>query len=527
VALRVLAAMFVLTATVLATGAGTARAQPRPAPSPADTDGNGEPDETFAIRGGLNVGFGAIERGDYVLFDVTALVRVWNVRADLWVPLRFYTADFGFVSEDWDDARDFTRIGRCVRLDLGDYQHPADEYDPTCDPYGWGPNGIHDRIYFSLRLEPLQGVTLGHGSLMFQYRSSRDLERPQLGVHSNFLLRDWGSAELVLDDITNPAVMAGRIEVRPIQLITGDDWDRTPDDFVVAATFAADVQAPLYRQTAFGRPLLDQYGNARFTRDALAAFSADVHYIYFWGLSGEEQAEGAPEMGLMAFADWVSFPEVQDSHALHAGARFLFKDDGWELAIGAEYRLTGNRYLPEYFDTEYVSRAQQFLLTPELRTLPGLDPYITKYEYMLSLPGGTRHGGQIYGQLTIPVPVNAGGGISPLPVGLFFEEAEGPANASVAFWIGPFQMDQLIVAAQYMRRNFDDLVQMFELDGTLIRLLGRFYLGSSHAEPGSVDEILQNVHLDLRFDRRFFQTRQGDLAETNDFAITVGFTAGT
>jgi hypothetical protein len=68
---------------------------------------------------------------------------------------------------------------------------------------------------------------------------------------------------------------------------------------------------------------------------------------------------------------------------------------------------------------------------------------------------------------------------------------------------------------------------MFELDGTLIRLLGRFYLGSSHAEPGSVDEILQNVHLDLRFDRRFFQTRQGDLAETNDFAITVGFTAGT
>ncbi len=68
---------------------------------------------------------------------------------------------------------------------------------------------------------------------------------------------------------------------------------------------------------------------------------------------------------------------------------------------------------------------------------------------------------------------------------------------------------------------------MFSLEGTLIRLLGRFYFGPSNAAPGSIEEILSYIHLDARFDRRWFQTFEGDLAETNDFALTVGFTAGT
>jgi hypothetical protein len=152
---------------------------------------------------------------------------------------------------------------------------------------------------------------------------------------------------------------------------------------------------------------------------------------------------------------------------------------------------------------------------------------VTKYGYMLSRPDGFFHSGQIYGNVVIPIPLDDRGNYAPLPIGFFLEDADGPANASVSLSAGPFRFDQLVIAGQYLRRNFDDWSQMFALEGTLIRLLGRLYLGSSNAAPGSFDEILSHMHLDMRFDRRWFQTRQGDLAETNDFALTVGFTAGT
>lgn len=492
---------------------------------PVDADEDGNPDEVFGIRAGADLGFGAIERGDYVLIDTSLYLRVWNIRADVWAPLRFLIDGFTFVTDDWSQPRDINRIFRCVRLDVGDYEQPEDRYDPTCEAYPQrARRGLHGRYYFSLRVAPIQGVSLGHETLVFNFRGNRDMQRPQLGVISDLIVSDWLSANLYLDDLTNPGVMVGRAILRPSILITGQSWDETPDDFVIGLTYAGDFQAPLYRQTAFGRPLVDaDDGTARFTRDSLVAVGADVHYTYYWGLGDRT----APQIGFMVYSDFNAFPEIQDAFGFHGGLRFTYRHEGWQVFLGGEYRITGNRYLPEYFDTEYVSRAQQFLLTPELRGLPGLDPYVTKYGYMLSRPTGYFHSGQIYGNVVIPIPLDDRGNSSPLPIGFFLEDADGPANASVSLSVGPFRIDQLVVAGQYLRRNFDDWSQMFSLDGTLIRLLGRFYFGPSNAQPGSVEEILSYIHLDARFDRRWFQTLQGDLAETNDFALTLGFTAGT
>ncbi len=506
-------------ALALASGPSVARA------SPVDADEDGNPDETFAVRAGADLGLGTIERGDYLLVDATVYFRVWNVRADLWAPLRFLLGDFGLVEDDWRQGRDFARIFRCVRLDVGDYEQPEDRYDPTCAAY---PNrrglGSHERVYFSLRVTPLDGVSLGNETLVFNYRSQRDVARPQLGSVAELVVEDWLGAEAYLDDVINPGVMVARAYVRPTILLTGDHWDETADDFVVGVTYAGDFQAPLYRQTAFGRPLVDpETGDARFTRDTLAAVGVDTHYTYYWGLGDRD----APRIGLMAAADFNAFPEIDDAYGLHAGLRFLFVHNGWTIFLGGEYRLSGNRYLPEYFDTEYVSRAQQFLLTPELRGLPGVDPYVTKYGYMLSRPSGNFHSGQLFGRVVFPIPLNDRGDHAPLPLGFFLEDAEGPANASVSITLGPFRIDQFVAAAQYLRRNFDDWSQMFELDGTLISLLGRLYLGSPDAPSGSLDEILSNLHVDLRFDRRWFQTIEGDLAETNDFTVSLGFTAGS
>jgi hypothetical protein len=518
-----LSASFVLVGALLVGLVGATPARVLATPVDADEDGN--PDETFAIRAGADLGFGAIERGDYVLVDATIYARVWNIRADVWAPLRFLTDGFTFVTEDWSQPRDFARIFRCVRLDVGDYEQPEDRFDPTCEAYGQrAGRGLHGRTYFSLRVAPLQGVSLGHETLVFNFRSQRDMARPQLGAVADLVVSDWLQAEAYLDDVTNPGVMVGRAILRPSILLTGDSWDETPDDFVIGVTYAGDFQAPLYRQTAFGRPLVDpQTGDARFTRDALFAIGVDTHYTYYWGLGDRD----APQIGFMVYGDFNVFPEITDAYGFHGGLRFTYRHQGWQVFLGGEYRLTGNRYLPEYFDTEYVSRAQQFLLTPELRGLPGLDPYVTKYGYMLSRPDGFFHSGQIYGNVVIPIPLDDRGNYAPLPFGFFLEDADGPANASVSLSAGPFRFDQLVVAGQYLRRNFDDWSQMFALEGTLIRLLGRLYLGPSNAAPGSFDEILSHIHLDARFDRRWFQTAQGDLAETNDFALTVGFTAGT
>ena len=479
-----------------------------------------EEDDWAAFRLGADIGFATLELNEYLVVNATGLVRLGPLRWDFYVPLRF--GEDGFRTQDYDDPRDFTRIARCVRVDVGDYTAPHDQYDPTCDPYPWRGRPLHDRTYFSARISPLRNVTFGHGTLLYGYRGSLDLERPQLGGRADFSLLDWGSVEAVVDDITRPGVVGGRIFIRPQQLFFGQNWDETPDEMGIGFTALADVNAPLHRVTAFGRGLVDSQGDALFIRDSVGALAVDFHYLYLWELEPD-----GPQAGLFVYADYNHFLGIEDANALQAGARFVIKDDstGWDLRAGFEFRLMGNRYLPEYFDAVYQIQSQRFGLTNDALGLSNVDIHTTQLEYMRALPGGFSWGLQGYLTLQIPVPTTDGS-YNPLPIAAFIEEADGPVNASVSLSVGPFQMDQLIVYGLYQRRNFNDLSGIFELDGTLIRVLGRLFLGSPNAQAGTIDEYLRYFHVDLRYDHRFFQTPQGEFAETNDFVITLGFSAG-
>lgn len=491
-----------------------ARAQPGEGPSEEEWGG---------FRVGGDVGFATLELDEYFVLNVTGLVRLGPVRWDFWVPLRFN--DQGLRTQDYDEPRDFTRIGRCIRVDAGDYTAPPDHFDPTCAPYRWAGHGLHDRVYFSARVHPLTGITLGHGTLMYQYRTSLDLERPQLGAHVDFSLYDWGGAEFILDDVTRPGVLGGRVFFRPQQVFFGENWDETPDELEIGFSALSDVWAPRHRMTAFGRGLVDQDGDALFIRDQVTALSVDLHYMYLWNL-GADRTE--PLVGVFAYADYNHFLNVEDANALHAGARLVVKHQptNFELRAGAEYRLIGNRYLPGYFDADYSIQSQRFGLTPEALAVPGVGIHTTQLEYMLQRPGGLGHGVQAYLSFTIPIPANHDT-FNPLPITAFIEESTGEVNGAVYFGIGPFRMDQLVAMAFYQRRNFDDFSQMFNPDGALLRVLGRLYLGSPDDPPGSWGEIMQHVHIDLRFDRRFFQTAQGEFAETNDLVVTAGVSAGS
>jgi hypothetical protein len=88
-------------------------------------------------------------------------------------------------------------------------------------------------------------------------------------------------------------------------------------------------------------------------------------------------------------------------------------------------------------------------------------------------------------------------------------------------------MDQLIIMAQYLRRNFDGAAGIVNPDGALIRISGRVYLGNPR-ETGENETFLNNVHIDARYDHRFFlNTQEASFEKTDDFVITLGFTTGT
>lgn len=485
------------------------------------------PDRYWAVRFGGDLGFAAIEHDNYIIANIVGLIRIGPVRADLGAPLLFRTDDFAFRNESWDDPRDFNRIGRCVRLDIGSFTTPDDVPDTgaSCDPWGWAGHGLHGRWYFNARMSPIEDQSLGNGTLVSNFSNSLDLDRPSLGLRSDTWLSDYANINLFVDNAFSPSVLGGRGSFRPLQIFAGENWDETPDDMEVGITAVADLHAPLHLQTAFGRPLINDDGDLRFTTKTITAVGADFHYLYFWNLEGA--TVGEPMHGLYSFADYNRFNEVKDADGLHLGVRYVYKHDelGWDVRAGAEYRYIGNRYISGYFDGDYVTRSQKFGLNAEALALPGVNDQTTLLEYLQALPSGHTHGFQAYVQATFPIPTGEASAAVPLPVSAYIEGAATKASWSAQLSVGPFQMDQLVILGQYIRRNFSDISGIASGDGSLIRALGRFYFADpASSEP---DNFLQYMHLDARFDHRFFLDREGEFRQTNDIQISIGFTAGT
>lgn len=482
------------------------------------------PDRYWAFRVGGDLGYATIEHESYIAANLVGMLRVGPVRADVWGPLLFRTDGFEFRKEDWDDARDFNRIVRCARLDIGDYTTPSDTPATSsgCDVWGWNGHGIHDRFYLNLRLSPLESVSLGDSTLVSSFRNSEDLNRPELGLQSDMQVSDYTYYQAFLDNISDPHVIGGRLAVRPLQVFLGENWDETPDDMEAGVTFASDLHAPLHLQTAFGRPLIDGNGDLRFDRQTLSAIGADFHYLYFWNLEGA--SDGEPRHGLYMFANYNRFLEVSSADGLHAGLRYVYTYEalGWDVRLGAEYQYIGRRYTPSYFDDAYVARSQRFGLTDEALALPGVTPQTTLLEYIKSQPGGHTHGFEAYFKVTFPIPTSATS-FTPLPLLAYIEGADAEASWTESLVLGPFVMDQLIVAAQYLRRNFDGLKSFFKVDGSLIRIMGRFYFGDPSREDAS---FVDSLHIDAEFNRRYFQSQQGAIVATNDFITTLGFSTG-
>lgn len=527
---------FVLAAFCLLGLPSVARAQSTESDAPAA----GERYTTFRV--GADLGYATINHENFFTVNATGLMRIYALRLDFWVPLNFHTTDFSLRQEDWQTAADYVRVARCLRLDVGDLDRPADTFDPNCDPYDW-EGGLHNRTYLSARLSPVRGVDFGHGTLLAGFNNSIDPNNPQLGGRLDFIARDWGDAQFVLDDVLNPRILAGRVTLRPDIVLLGRNWDETPDDFQLGASVVGDLAAPLHVATAFGRAVLDGRQNLQFSTTHLTALNFDAHY---WYQLTSSDGETVNRTRIMAYMDYNRFLEADSADAFHGGARFNWFQGSnyardshgqampggsrfvktWQFSAGVEARYMGGRYLPEYFDANYMVQSQQFALNQQTQAALGPSGFTTtKLEYLLAQPGGYNFGLQGYLQVVIPVPTASGQAPSPLPITLTAEDSAAPNSAAVTLTAGPYRMDQLLVTARFVRRNFAGLDHVASLDGAVIQVISQILLGNPR-NPANSNNLLSNMALNFRYDRRFFLGGTGQYQTTDDFLVTLGTSTG-
>jgi hypothetical protein len=239
-------------------------------------------------------------------------------------------------------------------------------------------------------------------------------------------------------------------------------------------------------------------------------------------------ARSSPSKGsLFGQTDWVKFLGIDDMDLFNAAFRFvaLNRQDGWEFRVGADYRNLGNRFVPGYFDANYTVNSQQFALTQETqRILRDASLVTSKLQFLLARPSGRSHGFRAWLSAQFPIPISRSRW-SPLPLYVYFEDSQQEADATFLAQIGPFQIDQLVAAAQVVRRNFGGIENFFSLDGMLVRVFGQFYLGPQDARARN--NFWSNLFLTAQYDRRWNLQNDGLFAVTNDFQVNLGFATRT
>jgi hypothetical protein len=505
-------------------------AQPPSGPSASAANaspGGGDEERYVAFRAGGDVGYARIEEQDFVSVNAQALLRVWNFRFGIAGPLRISTSRLGLRERDWDELRDIARIPQCLRLDLGDYDRPADRFDPACQPYAHSGRQFN-RLYFSTRFAPINGLTFAEGTLVNGFRSSFDPDHPAMGVASNFELWDWFKLHHFVDDVTRPRVTGGRLSLWPLQIFSGRNqdwsWDNRPDELELGVTAVGDLDAPLSVQSAFGRPIVDAQSNLRFNGKPVGALGFDLHYLYIFGFG---DGSSPWRFGVYGAVNYDRFLAVNDMDMVNAAVRFVAvnRQDGWDIRVGGDYRSVGNRYVPGYFDANYGTNSQQFALTADLQSILGNASLVTtKLGYALAQPEGRSHGYRAFASVNIPIPLSRTQRSS-LPISLYFEDTERRADATVLLNVGPVQLDQLVAGAQLVRRNFDGITDLFSVDGTLVRVFAQLFMGPQDPQRRR-NNPLSNIYLLARYDRRWNLGDDGAFAVTNDVQATLGYSGG-
>lgn len=355
-----------------------------------------------------------------------------ELRVGLQAPLRLrvYEAESSgagvFRSEDWDEVGDYLRVLKTL------------EYGQKGDA-------------FYARAGELGPISLGHGTIVSDYYNVVTTDHYQMGVAGEFNAI-FGGAEVLLDNLIDPAVMGGRGYIYPWALVDAESF---LSRIALGFSVAADIQAPAELADADAERVVDDALNPVILRDQSTALI---------GVDLEVALVDAPTYSLVPYADLITHTSL--GTGFHAGAFLRARPlDALEVFSKLEYRRVGERFLPNYIGPVYEIERLQFMGWGQGFPAP-------KVRVAASLTGEAAHG--FYGSLGVRVH-------DTWMLNTAWSDHEGSMNQVFHAQASARPTDSLQVGVFYHKQYFDRFVDAFDLDGALVaaesrvKIWGPFY----------------------------------------------------
>ena len=385
---------------------------------------------TTHLEGGL--GFGAVEEDLFFTFNFGTAFQFSKWSLGVQIPLRFRIHDEAPLckddcvlrTEDWDEFHDYLRILRYL------------QYGAPRDP-------------FYLRVGEFNGVSMGHATVVDRYYNVVDLNHYKLGLRTTVDF-GYGGVEFLVDDIAPPSIVGLRTYFRPMTVFSTDPLPvgEESDALQRIATglfFVGDLSAPSGVLTA------DSTENPISSQKAQAVFYGwDVE----WEIIATKMLEVVPYLDVVGFnglgmgTHLGSFVNVHMPLDMHLDTRL-------------EYRFATAHYQPSYFNSLYEIERFSF---PSAEGV-----FRTKFDHFEGAVGDegleSRHG--VLGSLDYRWGTY-------LAVGGTYEDYPGDGNANLTLRTALPYIFGFKFAAQYTKRNFDNLSEVFDLDGALLVASARY-----------------------------------------------------
>ncbi len=263
--------------------------------------------------------------------------------------------------EDWDQPSDILRLLRYVYIGQRDKKGP-----------------------FYIRLGELNGLSIGHGTIMHRYFNNFDVSRWRAGLNAAVNVGGVG-VEVMISDLLDYHVVGGRVTIRPLRWVFGEEsfWER----FVVGASVIADTKAPFtlaVREDDPTTPDIDEAGQVQVNDQDEPVVLDDRAFT----IAGFDVGFELVRTDLLSITPYMDFNKmlnvVDQGWGWHLGVLWNFRVpmvvDTFVADLRTEYRRVSGDYLAPYFNTIYeierygVLSANGAFPQPRLRCLASVVP---------------------------------------------------------------------------------------------------------------------------------------------------------
>jgi hypothetical protein len=272
-------------------------------------------DDGPSFQTSIDVGFGMVDEDGFFLVLLEQGFRGWGLELVLSGPLRFRAVDRdpqddGVLREqDWDEPSDFARIPRRVSFNTQ-----------------WNDGQL------DLSFGELNGVGIGHGSVVDAYYNSTDMDHYQGGLLTTGEHAGNG-LELMIENVVQPEVLVGRAFIAPLGWFLSGDWPRRLE---LGFTLGADIAVP---------------------RRILATEPTTVP------VAGGDISLKVVDADWVAIAPYVDLMTMDGEPGVHAGLATVWTLSSAkeiELHARGEYRFSGSDYHPALFNPFYEHNRRHY-----------------------------------------------------------------------------------------------------------------------------------------------------------------------